>query len=391
MKNHRNLSEFNKITVGAALVISLCTSVYAADKTTVYDIDIKTQTTASALMQLARKTGFQIVFPNTLGRETESPSVVGQYTLDQALGKILADTSLQYEFTDEQTLVIRAQEKDGQNKLPVEDSDLEKVEEIVVTGTHIRGVDNVGAATISFTREELDATGFSTVEQFFESLPQNLNEISVDGRTADGTSRTASANSQGATSISLRGLGPGSTLVLLNGKRRPGNINGRVFDVSAIPFSMIERVEVVTGGRSATYGSDAVAGVVNLVMRTEFDGAETQANYGEASAGAERFNFSQTFGRNFEKGGFVVGYDYRKDQPLDATDTGLVGARSRIGILPAPGLFNLVIPSEQHIGLFAGRYQLSDKAELYADAHFSSDKNEGGTLLDFLGLFDLGV
>src|SRR5207244_1423416 len=97
----------------------------------------------------------------------------------------------------------------------------------------------------------------------FQSLPQNVNTITPAGQTATGTSSLATQNVQGATGISLRGLGPEATLVLLNGERRSGNVFGQVFDISAIPLAAIERIEIVTGGESAIYGSDAVAGVVN--------------------------------------------------------------------------------------------------------------------------------
>lgn len=382
-----------------------------------YDIEIPSSNAADALNRLAEQTGAIMLFPYDLAEDRRANRVVGRYTLLDALDLLLKGTGLSGGLSDKRAIEIsldedvarKNEEGDmagtktslgrkvtgflasifvasgaGAQETAGNQEDKKPLEEIVVTGTHIRGVESVGSPSMTFTREALDATGFSTVGELFEDLPQNLHEISQEGAFNDGASRISNSNTQGVTSISLRGLGPSSTLVLLNGKRRPGMISGRVFDVSAIPLSMVEGVEIVTGGRSAVYGSDAVAGVVNLVTRTEFDGAETQVYYGEASAGGERFNFSQTFGRVFERGGFVFGYDYSDDQALDATDAGAVRGPSRFGATPIPGLFWLRVPSEQHVGMLSGHYKWSDKAELYADAHFSSNKNITG------GGFDIG-
>ncbi len=388
------------------------------------EFSIPAQTVPAALGEFARQAKVQLFFISDGFEDVQANAVFGTYTRQRALNLLLAGTGLQASLSPDSDIEVRpvstsmnpAQgrpgllaaanpyaERKGEQRLdarryrnsaeayePESDEPKTMLDEVVVTGTHIRGVDNVGASSITFTREELDQTGYSTVSEVFESLPQNLDEINLDGAFANGASAIASANSQLASGISLRGLGPGSTLVLLNGKRRPGSVRGRAVDVASIPFSMVERIEVVTGGRSAVYGSDAVAGVANIITRTSFDSAETQVFYGEASAGAEQVNFSQTFGREFDRGGFVAGYDYRKEEELDATATGLVRAPSLLGITPIPGLFRIRVPSEQHVGLFAGHYNLTEKAELYADVHYSDNENEGGILYDFLGLFDSG-
>ncbi|ANO50061.1 hypothetical protein BA177_01440 [Woeseia oceani] len=396
----------------------------AALDTSTVRFNIPAQTVPAALGEFARQAKVQLFFISDGFENVRANAVFGTYTRQQALNLLLEGTGLRASLTPDSDVEVRPvtssmNSTTGEGtllvaaNLPAEDEPVQpqrvgghgdkasgadagrgkhgrKLEEIVVTGTHIRGVDNVGASSITFSREELDATGYTTVGEVFESLPQNLDEINLDGAFADGASAVASANSQLASGISLRGLGPGSTLVLLNGKRRPGSVRGRAVDVASIPFSMVERIEIVTGGRSAIYGSDAVAGVANIITRTSFDSAETQVSYGAASEGAEQFNFSQTFGRNFSKGGFVLGYDYRDSGALDATDAGLVHAPSPLGITPLPGLFRIRVPSEQHVGLFSGHYKLSDKTELYTDAHYSADQNKGGILYDFVGLFDSG-
>ena len=336
---------------------------------------------AESLNQYARQAGVEIGFPVGIIGDVRTNAVRGAYEASEALDLLIEGTGLVAKneregFIIRQTSVTQPEsEPEGTQSTQSGDAEFPRkgtlLEEIVVTGSHIRGAGNVGVSAISFDRAELAKTGYSTVEELFESLPQNLDEITPIGAVATGASNLAGFNTQGATAINLRGLGTGSTLVLMNGKRRPGNINGRVVDVSAIPLAMVERVEIVTGGYSAIYGSDAVAGVVNVITRTEFDGAETQAYYGRSSAGGERFNLSQTLGRGFEKGSFVVGYDYREDQRLDAADTGVLRTPSREGLTPIPGLFHIQGAATRHVGLLAGHLDLTSKVEIYADAQFA--------------------
>ncbi len=396
--------------------------------------DIPSQSVPQALDAFARQANLVLGFSEFGYENVQTRAVVGSFRPERALELLLSGTGLSVKIgADDRVIVLRASQTQESEKagatMDRDGSELtakaggdgrsasfatgsadgaqgrstvdtrrssapegdEILDEVVVTGSHIRGIDTVGASSLTFTREEIDSTGYSTVQDLFESLPQNLDEISPDGSVATGASEVANGNTQGASSISLRGLGPGSTLILLNGKRRPGNIRGRAVDVSAIPLSMVERLDVITGGASAVYGSDAVAGVVNIVTVTELDGAESQIYAGEASAGGERLNFSQTFGRSFEKGGFVLGYDYRKDEPLDATATGVVRPPSPSGLTPSPGLFDLIDPSEQHVGLFSGRYEVGQKVELYGDAHYSSDENEVVGIVGIAGCCDVGT
>lgn len=383
------------------------------------DFRIPAQTVPAALSDFARQARVQFFFISDGFESVRANAVFGTYTRQEALDLLLEGTGLRASLSHGSGIEVKpvsgamrgvggssqlvasaevpgraagsteiGEERGSPNQdAPASGSTgrkaSEAIEEVVVTGTHIRGAENVGVSSITINRHDIEQAGYSTVADVFETLPQNLDEINVDGTVADGVSSVADSNGPLASGISLRGLGPGSTLVLLNGKRRPASVEGRVVDVSAIPLAMVERIEIVTGGRSAVYGSDAVAGVVNVVTRTETEGAETQVYYGKASAGASQFDFSQTFGWEMNRGGFVLGYDHRKEGELDATDTGLVRAPSIVGASPVPGLFRVRVPSEQDVGLFAGHYELNGDMELYADANYSSDRNEGGQLYEY--------
>lgn len=144
-----------------------------------------------------------------------------------------------------------------------------EVDEIVVTGTAIRGVAPVGSATVGITREDLVQAPVREPSALVASLPQASNQ---------GTSLTSTGGR--AAGVNLRGLGNNATLVLFDGKRVvPQGGNAQVSDPNLIPFSAIDRVEVVTDGASAIYGSDAVAGVVNYILRRNYDGAQVTARY----------------------------------------------------------------------------------------------------------------
>ena len=143
----------------------------------------------------------------------------------------------------------------------------EKVERIEVTGSRIKRTDMETASPVQITSsEEIKLSGFTRVEDLMNSLPQV--QASETAFQANGASGNAT--------LDLRGMGTERTLVLVNGRRLQagGVYNAGAPDVNQIPASLVERVEVLTGGGSATYGADAVAGVVNFVMKKDFEGIE---------------------------------------------------------------------------------------------------------------------
>lgn len=144
-----------------------------------------------------------------------------------------------------------------------------KVERIEVTGSRIKRTDIETSSPIQITSaEEIKTAGFTRIEDMLNSLPQI--EASSTAFTANGTSGTAT--------LDLRGIGASRTLVLVNGRRlQPGGLYSSASDVNQIPSALVERVEILTGGGSATYGADAVAGVVNFVMKKDFEGIELSA------------------------------------------------------------------------------------------------------------------
>lgn len=146
------------------------------------------------------------------------------------------------------------------------------VEKVTVTGTRIPQKNLITTSPVTqVTAADVDTQGVTRIEDLANELPQVF----------AAQNSTVSNGASGSANINLRGLGSARTLVLINGRRMPyGNPNTSAADVNSIPSQLVERVEVLTGGASAVYGSDALAGVVNFIMRSNFEGVNIDAQYG---------------------------------------------------------------------------------------------------------------
>ncbi len=175
------------------------------------------------------------------------------------------------------------------------------VEQITVTGSRIPRADLISNSPVNILdTADIQLSGSLEVERLLDSLPQVV-----------GTFGASSNNpGTGTATVNLRGLGSERTLVLLNGRRMVAASTNGVVDLNSIPPALIQRVEVVTGGASAVYGSDALAGVVNFILKDDFEGVEFSAQSGITGEGdARRLSFDLTMGTNFDEGrGNVVFY-----------------------------------------------------------------------------------
>jgi iron complex outermembrane receptor protein len=179
------------------------------------------------------------------------------------------------------------------------------LEEIIVTGTLIRGVTPTGSPVIGFGSKDIQEQGFFNATDVLRSIPQILNLGATDSQTITAGSNTAS-NQTGANGVNLRGLGTASTLTLINGHRSaPGGTNAQVFDASTVPSLAIDRLEVVMDGASSLYGSDAVAGVVNMRLKKGVDGASTQLSIGSTND-VRQWSASQLFGKTWGTGSITA-------------------------------------------------------------------------------------
>ncbi|WP_394129091.1 TonB-dependent receptor plug domain-containing protein [Shewanella maritima] len=157
----------------------------------------------------------------------------------------------------------------------------EDVERIEVTGTHIKRTDMEGASPMSvLTAEDIARSGAQDISQLLSKLPESgSGTFSTQGNNADDTAN-------GGAAVSLRGLGADSTLVLLNGRRIAvssfaKSIDTAFVDINSIPISAVKRIDIVKDGASATYGSDAIAGVINIILKKDFEGFEVNGKLAE--------------------------------------------------------------------------------------------------------------
>ncbi len=191
---------------------------------------------------------------------------------------------------------------------------------IVVTGTRIAGTAPVGSAVIPVTREDLAKIGASTTNDALRKIPQIVNFGGSNDQAGGSVIQNSSLNSFYAKSINLRGLGTASTLTLVNGHRvAPQGSSGQLFDADNIPAIALERIEVVADGGSAIYGSDAIAGVVNFLMRRPQDTVEAQFRAGFADS-VEEYIGSLALGKAWSTGGFFLSGEYQKRTALETAD-----------------------------------------------------------------------
>ncbi len=382
----------------ALLMSSMLANAQAAAPRT---FEITPQNLSSALTEFARQSGTEILFAPDLVSDKSSPGVRGKLDPMNALKKLLEDSGLTFIATPQGAILLQpamqpamkmqtialmqeaasSTEENPSNPIsqPSDSNEARQVvrlEEVVVTGSHIRGVQNVFSPVIGLNRQDIEASGYATTQELMRSLPQNFSNISD---TTSGTLNGApSGTFYGGSGVNLRGLGSESTLVLLNGRRLSPAGAGNFVDVSLIPLSAVERVDVLTDGASAIYGSDAVGGVVNFVLREDFEGAETRVRYGTVTQGNhDELQAGQLLGHAWASGQAMLSYEYYRRTQLQGTDRDFIRPSGRLGsLLAIPGL-------NRHGALAVLTQELSESVELNAEAVFSQ-RNSGYT-------YDLGL
>jgi outer membrane receptor protein involved in Fe transport len=170
------------------------------------------------------------------------------------------------------------------------------VESVSVTGTRVvRDGYNAPTPVTVIGSEQIEATAPANLAQFVDQLPALMGST-----TADTSAGSLSNGLAGVSSLNLRGLGANRTLVLLDGHRTPASAATGEVDINTIPQQLVKRVDVVTGGASADYGSDAVGGVVNFILDKDFTGIKASSQYGETDAGlAPSYKVNATYGGEF--------------------------------------------------------------------------------------------
>ena len=241
-----------------------------------------------------------------------------------------------------------------------------QVERIEITGSHIKRTDLEGPSPVAtLTAEDIQKSGVTDLISLFTKLPiSGQGTFSTQANSSDDTAN-------GGSSVSLRGLGADSTLILINGRRVSVSpfakgIDTSFVDINNIPLSAIKRVDILKDGASATYGSDAVAGVINIILRDDVEGAEVSAKFGTtADGGGDEQSVNLVFGNQTDNSShtFILEYfnreevlyadrDYSRtaNQALRTGDPDATDFRSSSGI---PGTIALASdPSNRLIDLY---------------------------------------
>ena len=190
----------------------------------------------------------------------------------------------------------------------------DSIEEVIVTGSRISRDSNLtGALPVqSVNADDIRMSGEFSITDVVNDIPALLTSVTSEQSIDNGI--------DGQNTLNLRGLGAARTLVLVDGRRHVGGLQGTSsVDVGSIPMPLVERVEVLSGGASAVYGADAVTGVVNFILKDDFEGIEVNANYGLSGDGdSEQSALSVVFGENFDngRGNVTVSVDIRNDDGL---------------------------------------------------------------------------
>ena len=311
------------------------------------DLNVPPESLSPALQQVATAYELQVLYPTQVAKDLKTHGAVGFFTPDDALKAVLSGTGLSYKYLDANTVTVFstaapagvtagagqdqtnttqdnskeagkksshdflvAQATSGQTPGPstVEKQDEQaskkkpvQLEEVVVTGSRLPTKTKEGAQPVMvYTKEQIERSGQTSVAEFLNTLPDVGGVISENGvQTFLGT-----------TTIQLHGLPVGSTLVLINGRRAEASgssLQGgqATLDLNVIPLAAIQRIEVLPVGSSAVYGSDAIAGVVNIVLRENVQGFEGDVKYGFAS-GTNDTTANGTWGRTWDRGFIAI-------------------------------------------------------------------------------------
>jgi outer membrane receptor protein involved in Fe transport len=280
-----------------------------------YRLDIPAQDMESALKALASATHEQIVFRSAAMRGKRSNALRGSYTPDAAVAALIRGSGLSVSRSPRGVFIVVAAIAAAQDVEPDPEEAVPPEQDIVVTGTHIVGAP-VASPVVQVTQRQMREAGQRDLGDVIRDLPSNYNGGQNPGaRFQAGT--TPNTNVSGSSALNLRGLGPDATLTLLNGRRLPYDGTAQAVDVSAIPLDAVAEIQVMPDGASALYGSDAVGGVANIILRRDFDGVATALRFGTATEGGGFLQeYNAVGGKRWSNGGALVALQYDRQNAV---------------------------------------------------------------------------
>lgn len=277
------------------------------------------------------------------------------------------------------TLVTPAFAQDAASTEPAE------VEEVVVTGTRIRLKDYTASnPVVSVTGETLEQSGLTNLTEFLQDVPALVDSVDLQDNSNAGDRGSAGINL-----LNLRNLGSQRTLVLVDGRRHVASSAGSAsIDTNTIPVALVDKIEVLTGGASAIYGADGVSGVVNFIMKKDFEGVDARVQTGFTEDGGAESTFGSVLvGTNFHEGrsNFTLGFEYSDTAALERDDRDyarlgnrLTLARNPANTGPADGIPDRIfVPDVRYIDTALGGavYTDNDWGDSLSGVDFQGDGN----------------
>lgn len=307
----------------------------------------------------------EIMFQAQSVEGRRAPALDGTYTASEAVEILLRDTGL-VASTRGRAILVKPRFR-AETKELATNPEGDKSNDIVVTGSLIVGVESA-SPTQTIHREHILDSGYNSLADAVRALPIASGAGQNPG-IGQNVPESVGSNLGGASSINLRGLGSDATITLLNGHRLAFNTAVQSIDISAIPLAAVERMEIVTDGASALYGSDAIAGVANIILRKDYRGLTTRAYWGASTDGGNvQQNYSVTGGTTWDSGGFTVAYDYAHSTPILANQRDYAATR-------APGL-TLYPGFDRHNVLLSGHQEIMSGLTFSIDSLYGERKTD---------------
>jgi len=365
--------------LAAALLLSASGLLQAQGRGSPQDFDIPAGSLIQALDRFGEQSGLQVTYDATLLQGKRAPAVSGQLSADAVLTRLLQGSGLASDYVNDRSIVIKraaepvvepkAETRRAPTSSPDAETDPANLEKIVVTGTHIRGPRDSASPVNTYTRDEIIASGVGTVRDFLRRMPENFGGGAAEETLISISGGGTALNFVGGTGVNLRGLGSDSTLTLVNGRRiAPGNTAGNFVDVTMLPLTAVERVEVVPDGASAIYGADAVGGVVNFIMSKDYEGAEVRLRSGVGAGGTPQENqVGLLGGSRWQSGSAVLSYEYYDRTALRSRDRDY----SEGFVEP----FTLLPTQKRQSVYFNLDQDVHDKARLFATSVYANRKS----------------
>lgn len=283
-------------------------------------LDLPAQDLARSLIHLGKSQNISIIFPTQLLSGKQAPALKGSFKLEQALKMLLQESGIEYKALSPKVIRLQAARNESSpQKAPFHYGSMEEISVIgrPLTGSRLKRHDLSGSAPVDIiSAPQIAELGVQSVGDLLKFMP------AVSGNS---TSTSIGNGGDGTATVTLRGLPASNTLVLINGHRIANSgFAGDAVDLNSISTDSIERIEILKGGGSAVYGSDAIAGVVNINLKKEYNGASFNQYYGQSSRGdLNSLNSNLSLGKDFDQGNALLILSHQQRDPIFSRDRAL--------------------------------------------------------------------